>query len=204
MQISNPILYNGVANFWQLGGGNFTVPHTHIYRVYAGGGGGGGAPGQWVPSTSSAGKAGGLGGQSGNAQWFNVSLTQGDVIAVTLGAGGTPGQMSSAGVYTPAGAGGITTFGSSVSVDGGAGGNLFGYVDLGTVDSGPGENGSGIAGGAGGARLTAAGAGTSGGGGRVGTSSGGGGGGGALGDSTTAYAGGTGGAGGGGFCIVFY
>lgn len=92
---------------------NFTVP-AGVYKLFAqcwGGGGGGGG-------TTGPANAGGGGGGGGYTQgWFDV--TPGQVIAITVGAGGVAG--SGAGTGT-GGTGGTSSAGSLCSCTGGAGG----------------------------------------------------------------------------------
>jgi hypothetical protein len=100
--------------FTTPGTSNFTVP-SGIYRLRvevlgAGGGGGGG-------SSSSSGFGGSGGGAGGFAQKL-CAVTPGQVIAVTVGAGGVAGISPSTG----GGAGGSSSFGSFCSATGGQGG----------------------------------------------------------------------------------
>lgn len=112
----------GVQRF--TANGSFTVPDgvTKIYVTGAGGGGGGGGG----YSTSYAGEGGG-GGAYALRQPYTV--TPGQVLAITIGAGGTPGVIGGAG-----GAGGSTSVGALLTMAGGAGGS-------------PGTSGNGGAGG---------------------------------------------------------
>jgi hypothetical protein len=79
-------------------------------RIWGGGGGGGGSFG------SSSGGSGGGGG--GYAEKFNIAVTPGQQVAVTVGGGGAAGSGSP----TNGGAGGTTSFGSFFSATGGGGG----------------------------------------------------------------------------------
>jgi hypothetical protein len=92
--------------------GSFTVPAgiTKI-KVTAIGGGGGGAGG--VLNSASGGGAG------GGASIGVLSVTPGQVISYTIGAGGTAGALGAAG-----GTGGTTTF-STISATGGTGGAIY-------------------------------------------------------------------------------
>jgi phage-related tail fiber protein len=87
--------------------GSFTVPagvtHVHV-RLVAGGGGGGGSI------------SGGGGGAGGYAEGM-YSVTAGQTITVTVGAGGTAGPSGGHG-----GNGGTSSFGSYISATGGMGG----------------------------------------------------------------------------------
>jgi len=90
--------------------GSFTVPAgvTQLYVYAAGGGGGGGASGG-----SFAAGSGGVGGTA----WSVLTVSPGDSISYTVGAGGAGGQFSPA-----AGAAGGTTTVGTISCTGGAGG----------------------------------------------------------------------------------
>ena len=95
--------------------GVFEVPKTGIYSVEIHGGGGGGAAGSLDYIAS--------GGGSG--ELYEVTLTEGDQIDVTVGAGGTAGttliRNTSTGNYYLGGNGGTSTFGD-LSCAGGGGG----------------------------------------------------------------------------------
>jgi hypothetical protein len=102
----------GARGVWVTSSGNVTVPAgiTRLYaEAYGGGGGGGGC------STAAAASAGGDGAGFA-AGWFTV--TPGQVIAVTIGAGGAAGNSSG----TDGGNGGTTTLGSLLTATGGKGG----------------------------------------------------------------------------------
>ena len=104
-----PMVNTGTGTF------NFTVP-TGVFKlkvtVVAGGGGGGGIIGNNVNFCPSGG-----GGGAGGAAVDIVSVTPGDVIAVTVGAGGTAGSAGNTG-----GVGGSSSFGAFCSATGGGGG----------------------------------------------------------------------------------
>lgn len=111
--------------------GSFTVPDgitRVLVRLWAGGGGGG---------SYGAGSAGSGGGAGGYAERI-VTVTPGQSITVTRGAGGTPGGT------TPSngGAGGTSSFGSFLSATGGAGG----IAGLNGVATSAGQGGSGAGG----------------------------------------------------------
>lgn len=113
---------HGVKTF--SAAGSFTVP-ADIYTVYVsgiGGGGGGGGGGGCISGTSGAG--GGGGGVGSFTFKKAITVTPGQVIAVTIGAGGSAGA---AGTSTAnggnGGAGGATSFGSLLTLSGGAAGS---------------------------------------------------------------------------------
>lgn len=110
----------------------FTVPagKTQINdcRVWGGGGGGGGCG-------LALADAGAGGGSGGYAEQVNIPVTPGQVITVTIGAGGSGGTSTTAG-----GTGGTTSFGSFCSASGGSGGTA-------------GTSGIGVPGGTGGATF---------------------------------------------------
>lgn len=101
--------------------GTFTVPKTGTYQVemHGGGGGGGGGTG------GSSRLPGGAGGGSGNL--FTVELTKGDVISVTIGAGGAAGLYAGSSTVSEEDldgkTGGTTTFGDYSLAGGGGGAN---------------------------------------------------------------------------------
>lgn len=96
--------------------GTFIVPADGIYQVEMHGGGGGGG-GSYVIDYGDRGTIiyGGHGG-GGSGELQTISLSAGDSIAVTIGAGGIGGISS-----TNGSAGSMTTFGS-LSCAGGGGG----------------------------------------------------------------------------------
>jgi hypothetical protein len=104
-----PMANTGTGTF------NFTVP-TGIFKlkvtVVAGGGGGGGIIGNNSNFTPSGG-----GGGAGGATVSIINVTPGNVIAVTVGAGGTAGSAGNTG-----GTGGSSSFGAFCSATGGSGG----------------------------------------------------------------------------------
>lgn len=104
---SNLLAVHGSQAF--TASGTFTVPTgvTLLRRVLVVGGGGG----SWGSgsSTSAAGAGGG-----GFAILYNIAVTPGQQITVSIGAGGLGGAVNAAG-----GSGGTTSFGSYVSATGG-------------------------------------------------------------------------------------
>jgi len=104
--------------------GSFTVPAgvTKIYISGCGGGGGGGGAGGSTSTPNSAG--GGGGGGSGQAIiQVPYVVTPGQVISVTIAAGGTAGAgAASGGTGGNAGNGGSTVVGALVTLAGGSGG----------------------------------------------------------------------------------
>jgi len=96
--------------------GSFTVPAgvTTIYASGCAGGSGGG--GSNTTSSSNSGGGGG-GGYGQSIQKVPYTVTPGQVIAITIGAGGSGGAIGTAG-----GAGGSTIVGSLVTLAGGGGG----------------------------------------------------------------------------------
>lgn len=115
--------------------GNFTVPAgvTKLFVSLVGGGGGG------AGALSGAPYFGG-GGGSGGVKYRNpISVTPGQVIAVTIGAGGAGGIGSAlGGTYANSNgtAGGTTSFGALLSASGGGGGFCqSGHANGGTAGS---------------------------------------------------------------------
>lgn len=175
--------------------GTFVVP-AGVTTVYvsgcAGGGGGGGGAG----SSSPANPGGGGGGGAGRSTIKEpISVTQGQSIAVSIGAGGNGGAGSTANGSNGA-AGGATSFGTLLTLaGGGAGGGGSGSTGSGGAGGSPGGQwggdaqiaGTGGNGGNGGNGPF----GTGGGGGRAGISSG------TTSPGTIAFGYGVGGAGGG-------
>ena len=110
--------------------GSFTVPRgstsVRVHMWGAGGGGGG---------STIAGAGAGGGGGGGYARGV-VSVAPGQVIAVTVGAGGAAGTGPASG-----GAGGGSAFGSAILCSGGAGGNLA--ASAGATGGGAGGGASG-------------------------------------------------------------
>jgi hypothetical protein len=123
--------------------GSFTVPRgSTSVRVYVWGGGGGGG------GSTVAGAGAGGGGGGGYTRGV-VTVTPGQVIAVSVGTGGSAGVGSANG-----GAGGVSAFGSLLLCSGGAGGSLAAVAGAATggaggAGSGGSFNQSGIGGGAG-------------------------------------------------------
>lgn len=107
----------GTTLITTIGTTNFVVP-ANVFRlreiiVIAGGGGGG--SGQNAVSFNGC---GGGGGAAGAAIKYDVAVTPGQTISVTVGAGGIAG----AGGVSNGGAGGSSSFGSICSATGGSGG----------------------------------------------------------------------------------
>lgn len=180
--------------------GSFTVPAgvTTVYLSGCGGGGGGGGGAGFSSSASSYYAGGGGGGGGGfSVVRYPVSVTPGQVIAVTIGAAGTAGASGAAGASGGAGGtGGATNFGSLATLGGGSAG-AGGTGGSATAAGGQGANIGGSWGSDG--QSTFGGTGGSGGGGAFGA--GGGAGRGGLGAGISAVNGsgfGTGGGGGGG------
>ena len=121
-EILNPPIDIGTTWLYEEDG-SFKVPVTGTYQVemHGGGGGGGGGTG------GSSRLPGGAGGGSGNL--FTVELTKGDVIPVTIGAGGKGGEYAGSSTHTniDGETGGTTIFGD-YSLAGGGGG-LCGDTD---------------------------------------------------------------------------
>lgn len=148
-------LYNaGVQLYTVPGSFNFTVPTgiTQLRATVIAGGGGGGAGGAFTTATSSSaltswGGGGGGGGGGGYARRL-FTVTPGQVIAITVGAGGLGGLFVNAswGRNADGLAGGISSVGSFVSAlgGGGGGGGWDAYINSGAGGaSGPGRSGSG-------------------------------------------------------------
>lgn len=121
-QLANPVETNSFTNVTKVTAtGNFTVP-AGIYKILvkAWGGGGGGAG-------SALNHCGG-GGGSGSYSESYLNVTPGQVIACTIGAGGSGGTGANNGT-----AGGSTSFGAYVT----CGGGLFGYANGTAGQGGP-------------------------------------------------------------------
>lgn len=103
--------------------GTFTVPTgiTTVWVQLKGGGGGGG--GANTSNTSTALGTGGYGGEGQVACLTPITVTSGQTIIVTIGAGGVGGSVNSIG-----GTGGATSFGTYLSAVGGGGGGLGTYT----------------------------------------------------------------------------
>lgn len=199
-----PFSTSNLVVFTTLGAQNWTVP-AGVYRIYCEAWGGGGGGGGSAAAQTIAGNGGGAGAYA--AGWYDV--TPGQVISVTVGAGGlgtipgsvsgTSGTSSSVGAFLTAGGGVVGGNGnSSAAASIGTGGTPTG----GQLNF-PGESSGGIYLGAGGtfaaskggsSPLGGAGGQGSTGGGVAGTRPGGGGGGG----GSATYGGSTGGSGNGG------
>ena len=101
--------FSRIATF--INSTNFQVPNgVALLRVRLSGGGGGGGAG--TPNFG-----GGGGGAGGYAEGI-IPVTPGQVFAITVAQGGTPGLTSG----TPAGVGGTSSFGTVMSATGGFGG----------------------------------------------------------------------------------
>lgn len=98
--------------------GTFVVPANGVYQVEMHGGGGG-MGGNTKPGSSYV--FVGTGGGSGEV--YNIDLTKGDSIPVTIGAGGASNYDPDSTSTKTAGTGGTTLFGDLLSVAGGGGGN---------------------------------------------------------------------------------
>ncbi|WP_435607732.1 hypothetical protein [Pseudomonas knackmussii] len=218
-------LYGGLKGLQQFtSSGSFTVP-TGVTTIYAsgcaGGGGGGGGGGGQGGFFGSGGGGGGAGQQRIRVPF---TVTPGQVISITIGAGGTAGTTSTS-AGGAGGAGGNTVIGSLLTLTGGSGGgagqngSTVGAVagasgGSGQPTGGWGGDGNGSAGTACGGVGASNPYGGGGGGGRAGTTSipagvaaagygsGGGGGGGFYGGGSTATSGGAGGAGAPGIVII--
>jgi hypothetical protein len=109
---------------------------TVTVEVIGGGGGGGGAQGQLdYPATASGWMLSGGGGASGgySRSTIGAALVRGGVI-VTVGAGGLAGPPTG---NTPAGNGGMSSFGALVTASGGNGGGSNVYPTIGGGAGGP-------------------------------------------------------------------
>lgn len=108
------------------GSGSFTVPSgvntIYVSACAAGGGGGAGATNSGGQSSLVGGGGGGGGGagQSVNKQAYSVN--PGDVIPITIGAGGIGGSGASAGSGNNGNPGGNTQIGSLITLTGGGAG----------------------------------------------------------------------------------
>lgn len=118
--------------------GSFTVPAgvTTVYVSGCGGGGGGAGAGGTGASLGTAG--GGAGGGAGQfAYRIPIAVTPGQVISVTIGAGGTHSNGGAAGTSaTDAGNGGATSFGSLLTLAGGNGGSKGSFGVVGSASGG--------------------------------------------------------------------
>lgn len=130
-----PIAVGGMSVF--QASGTFVVPAgvTTIkrLRVWGGGGGGGGSYG--------SGSAGSGGGAGAYGEKLNIAVTPGQSIAVTVGSGGASGGASNP--PTSGGNGGTSSFGSFLTVLGGAGG-LPGNAAVATTPSSGGAAPTGV------------------------------------------------------------
>lgn len=114
---------------------NWTVPSGVVrirVRVWGAGGGGGGANGS---------NAGGSGGGGGGYTEGVFAVTPAQVVAYTVGAGGTPGVTNPTSTSQTGGTGGTSSVGSYCSATGGTGGapGIGGLTNI----SGGGGSGSG-------------------------------------------------------------
>jgi len=128
--------------------GNFTALKTGDYFVIAVGGGGGGGSGGGKNTATSHGGMGGHGGLGGSLQMSVVSLTAGQVVPITIGAGGVGGTRVTDGQNgNPGQTGGNTEFGTFVFALGGSGGFGGGCSLIATGVGYSGSNGGGFGGG---------------------------------------------------------
>lgn len=129
--------------------GTFVVPPnvTTIWAsAVAGGGGGGGGAGTSGQSSFVGGGGGGGGGAGQSAVFAPLAVTPGQSLAITVGGGGSGGITATSNANGSAGtAGGNTSIGSLLTLAGGSGGALGGWVTANALPSG----GAGAAGGAG-------------------------------------------------------
>jgi hypothetical protein len=151
--------------------GTYTVPSGKAkmaaFVLSAGGGGGGGGSSSFSGGTSGYVGGGGGGGGHGKLVYFkDYPVTPGDTYTITIGGQGTGGLGAVGTPYgnvVPGNAGGLTSFGNLLSVNGGNGGvgggdrggggsgaggtvgtyssNISGYV-VGTNNTGSGGNGA--------------------------------------------------------------
>lgn len=100
--------------------GTFTVPKTGTYQVELHGGGGGAA----LHGHNSAQVS--IAGGGGSGEVYSVEYTKGQVIDVTIGAGGAgkKADVNTSTTYVTGGTGGKTTFGD-LSITGGGGGTAY-------------------------------------------------------------------------------
>lgn len=96
---------------------SWTCPFSGLYGIRVFGGGGGGA--NYASSTYPGGSAGG----GGHMDYIELMLTVGEVVPITIGAGGAAYNATGSGLQT-GGTGGITSFGTHVSASGGEGGRV--------------------------------------------------------------------------------
>jgi len=129
-----------VALYSNRGTHQWTVPETRRYRVTVIGGGGGGAA---THNATGQNLSGGGGGGSGNPP-IELNLTQGQVIPITVGAGGRPGTSANTASASQNGEdGGTSSFGTFLSTPGGQGGRRnSGGQALGGGIGGKGASGS--------------------------------------------------------------
>lgn len=118
--------------------GNFTVPPgvTALYLSGCAGGGGGGGS-----ATIASNQAAGPGGGGGAGQWImrkRYEVASGQVIPITIGAGGNGGAGGAA--WGSGTAGGNTVIGALVTLNGGGGGGAGGKA-VGATAGGPGGAG---------------------------------------------------------------
>jgi len=123
--------------------GSFTVPSgvTTVYvSATAGGGGGAGAGGTGASPGTGGGGAGGGAGQY--VYRMPIAVTPGQVIPVTIGAGGTHSNGAPANTSaTAAGNGGATSFGALLTLTGGGGGGPGSSGPIGSSSGGIGGTG---------------------------------------------------------------
>ena len=121
----SPVTSNGctVVSFTSVGSDSWTTPsdvHQVDVVVVAGGGGGGG--GAWA----------GGGGAGGVLFGSALSVTPGQAIAVTVGAGGNGGASSLSEASNQGTSGGNSAFGAAVAKGGGGGGGYAWQFPIGT------------------------------------------------------------------------
>lgn len=130
LQMASPVRAPMSATTVVSVSGNFNVPAgvTRIkYRIWGGGGGGGGGP-------NAAGSFAGTGGGGGGYTEGFASVTPGQVLACTVGAGGSPGP-----VFNSGGVGGTSAIAGIAQATGGSGGN---YQSAASTTASPGGAGS--------------------------------------------------------------
>ena len=111
--------------------GTFTAPYAGVYKVTCTGGGGSGG-------YDSATSGGGAGGAGGGTSIKYAALTNGQVVTVTVGAGGVIVSTTHAGY-----AGSTSSFGALCSATGGGGGNISTSTNYVPYGSSPGVGSGG-------------------------------------------------------------
>lgn len=128
--------------------GSWTCPAgvTTVY-ISGGGGGGGGGGGNGAAGTGASSSCGGGGGAGQCVLKTPLTVVPGNVYAITIGAGGSPGNGGATGsLGTNGGDGGSTVFGSLLTLAGGGGGQAATNL---TVTGGIGGTYGGVDGGGG-------------------------------------------------------